>query len=67
MPIHDRCACDVEPLFGETDPGQIINPDLLDRINSAQDSGTDFVVEDHGELGPVLAVAGQHFDGPDDI
>lgn len=67
MPIHDRCACDVEPLFGEHDPGQVIDRDLLDRLNAAQDSGTDVAVHDHGELGPVLTVAGQNFDGPDDI
>lgn len=64
MPIHDRCSCDVEPLFGEKDPGQIIDPDLLDRLNTANESGIDVAVHDHGELGPVLTVAGQNFDGP---
>lgn len=67
LPIHNRCGCDVEPLFGTHDPGQIINPDLLDRVNAARESGVDVVVHEHGELGPVLAVRGQSFDGPDDI
>lgn len=66
MPIHDRCSCDVEPLFGDTDPGQIINADLLDRLDNVA-AGTDVVVHEHGELGPVLTVAGQAFTGPDDI
>lgn len=67
MPIHDRCGCDVEPLFGEHDPGQVIDQELLDRINAAQQSDVAVAVHEHGELGPVLAVAGQNFDGPNDI
>jgi hypothetical protein len=67
MPIHNRCGCDVEPLFGDGDTGQIIDHELLDRINTARSSGTSIAVEDHGELGPVLTVAGQSFTGPSDI
>lgn len=84
MPIHDRCACDVAPIFGATDSGQIINEGLraqleeqgvtISRGNGEQSfygrvGGSDVgvTVQDHGELGPVLTVAGQHFDGPDNI
>lgn len=71
MPIHDRCACDVEPLF--EDRGQVVHPGLLDKLNTgsldeARQMYQDRVaVEQHGELGPVLTVAGQHFTGPGDI
>lgn len=48
MPIHPGCDCGVEPVEGEPTESD------MDGV----------VVQEHGELGPVLAVAGQHFDGP---
>lgn len=34
MPIHDRCSCGVEPIYGDEDPGQIIDPDLHAQLKS---------------------------------
>lgn len=48
MPIHPGCDCGVEP----------------DSEAPSEMSTSDVVVNDHGELGPVLGFAGQHFDGP---
>jgi hypothetical protein len=52
MPIHGRCDCGIMPVFA-TDP----HTEPLDGIE----------VRQHGELGPVLTVTGQHFTGPDDL
>lgn len=49
LPIHPGCDCGVEPLTEPT--GREIPSKVV-------------AVHDHGELGPVLAVKGQHFDGP---
>lgn len=82
MPIHGGCDCGVAPIFGERDPGRVIDPDSLegirgelserfgvtpDRINRADELRGFVVVQQHGELGPVLAVRGQEFTGPSDI
>lgn len=61
MPIHERCACDVEPLFGGNDRSASPTPDVTNPDDVEVD------VEDHGELGPVLVVKGQNFTGPDDL
>lgn len=60
MPIHERCACDVEPLFGDDQRVASPNP-------PAPESDVEVDVADHGELGPVLVVAGQHFTSEDDF
>lgn len=81
MPIHGRCDCGVEPIFGGADPGQVIDTSTLDglhahiedRFGVADRGGRDpvdfrsvLVTHEHGELGPVLAVKGQQFtDDPD--
>ena len=79
LPIHDGCDCGVAPIYGDRDPGQVIDPDQLEGIKASlaerfgDDSGevADYrkaiVVHEHGELGPVIAVRGQHFTGPDDL
>lgn len=68
MPIHPGCSCDVEPLYGSEDPGQVIDLVTSDTGEpAAVDNPSDVVVQDHGELGPVLAVRGQAFRGPDDL
>lgn len=51
MPIHPNCDCTVEPIVGTKDPGRRIDLKTV-------------AVHHHGELGPVLAVRGQHFTGP---
>lgn len=59
MPIHNGCSCGVEPIYGTADPGAI--------DTSFDNPEADVVVQDHGELGPVLALADQAFKGPDDL
>jgi len=39
MPIHNHCDCRVAPIVGDADPGQIINRQLLDRL---QERGPDY-------------------------
>ncbi|MGW1998143.1 hypothetical protein [Embleya sp. NPDC001921] len=79
--IHPQCHCIVEPIPGTRDPGQIIDPVLLERVHQAvTDAGFEadrggrtpdyrqlIVTNDHGELGPVLSRRDQHFTGPDDL
>jgi hypothetical protein len=49
MPIHPGCDCGVEP---DTDAPLVKSSNLI-------------TIRDHGELGPLLTYAGQHFDtGP---
>lgn len=84
LPIHARCDCSVSPIFGDRDPGRVIDRELLAELHAkVRDRvGADAVRRDatsaaayhdllavhhHGEIGPVLAVAGQHFDGPNDL
>lgn len=65
MPIHSNCNCDIGEIRGQEDPGQVINPDLL---SSLKEQATDKVsVREHGEIGPILTWASQHFTGPNDI
>jgi hypothetical protein len=64
MPIHNNCGCDVEPIFGQSDPGHIIHPERLAAIRAA---GTDVAVHEHGELGPVLTAAGDQFTAESDF
>jgi hypothetical protein len=49
LPIHPGCDCGVEPLTEPT--GREIPSKVVE-------------VREHGELGPVLTVKDQHFDGP---
>jgi hypothetical protein len=81
LPIHPGCDCAVAPILGGQDPGQVIDQALLDAAHAAIaerfgrfDAGgrkLDYrkvlVTHEHGEIGPVLAVAGHRFTGPDDI
>lgn len=74
LPRHTRCHCGVLPLVGTRDPGRILEPELLAELKAASkrddwwaDSRLKAVVEDHGELGPVLVHAGDRFTGPKDL
>lgn len=81
MPIHPGCDCGVIPIFGDVDPGRVIDPDRLEGVHQAiaDRFGTSdpsvqasayrqaLVTHDHGEIGPVLAVRGQDFTGPADL
>lgn len=62
LPIHTHCRCGVIPIIGSSDVGRDLNDS--DRTISAPVAT---VTHLHGELGPVLYPAGQHFDGPASI
>jgi hypothetical protein len=79
MPLHGgSCGCTTVPIIGSKDPGRVIDKELHTRLKSAGldiKDDTDLeaeysrtvVVQEHGELGPVLAMKGQNFTGPSDI
>ena len=73
LPIHPGCDCGVAPLpSGERAPTELLSATheaIEDRLG-VSDSGArapdyrkQLIVREHGELGPVLAVRGQHFAG----
>ena len=81
-PIHGGCDCEVQGLWGP-DPGQVIEPELLERVHEAvrdltgqEDRGArepdyrELLVQmtaEHGELGPLLVRPRDHFTGPSDL
>jgi hypothetical protein len=82
MPIHPGCDCGVAPIVGKDDPGQVLNAGLLEQAHAAiadrfgarsttGRQGLDYrdllITHEHGEIGPVLARRGDHFDGPSDL
>lgn len=67
LPIHPGCDCGEMPLYGTDDPGQVINQQRLDATHEAVEARfgefdrsareidyRNIMVEDHGEMGPVL-------------
>ncbi len=76
-PIHPGCDCRVKPIWGKTDPGQVIDEELLGRAHDAvqeltgqADAGgrePDYrkivlqMTREHGEVGPMLARPLDHF------
>lgn len=80
-PIHPGCDCLVKTVRADYDPGQVVDPDRLERIHElvedalgesdrgarAVDYRKIIIARDHGEIGPVLGYRGQRFTGPDDI
>ncbi|WP_327725733.1 hypothetical protein [Streptomyces europaeiscabiei] len=81
MPIHPGCDCKVDPLPSNRDPGHVIDEALLREAHTAIATGTGvsdaggrtpdyrkvIVTREHGEYGPLLAVAKHGFTGPKDI
>ena len=96
MPIHPGCDCGEMQIYGDQDPGQVIDQIRLDATHEAigarfgypdggaRDIGlgktytrkdgtivsadyTAIAIREHGELGPLLTVADQHFTGPGSI
>ncbi len=81
LPIHNGCDCEVAAITGKVDPGQVIDQERLDalhdlaleRTGDYDPTGKKDVdyrkirVREHGEYGPVLTWADQHFTGPRDI
>lgn len=65
LPIHARCGCGVMPIIGDFDAGNSLNNLGLGDLYAAAGSTngwllkrTRWQVNDHGELGPVLAPKG---------
>lgn len=74
LPIHGGCGCGVLPIKNGKDPGKAVNRDDLDQLyddagSTAADEllRTRYVINEHGEIGPVLGRAGDKFRGPNDI
>lgn len=80
MPLHANCNCEPVPIVKGLDPGNSLdNLALGDLYQAAAGdrnvSGTAaadlkrvrVAINEHGEWGPVLTYAGQHFLGPDDL
>lgn len=78
-PIHPGCDCDVEPVFGR-DEYQAADDERLRQVHqavqeltgraSAGGRSVDYrklIVQQHGELGPMLARPLDEFTGPQDI
>lgn len=79
QPIHDHCRCSVEPIYGDTNPGQVINEERLASVqDQLKEQGYEYTaggfktdrtirVQNHGEIGPVLTWADHNFTGPLDF
>jgi hypothetical protein len=81
MPIHPACDCTVDQVDAGFDPGQVIDPELLERthghvaeLEGIADRGgrnPDYrelvVTSENGELGPVIRWRGDKFTGPNDL
>lgn len=74
LPLHNRCVCEVLPVYGSQDPGIRLNGDDLGRIYDAAGGNTRdqliktrVVLTEHGELGPVLVHGEQHYRGPEEV
>lgn len=81
-PIHPNCDCQVLGIFGR-DPGQVIEPDLLEQVHEAVQALTgqadrgarapDYrqlmvqMTPQHGELGTLLVRPRDRFTGPGDL
>jgi hypothetical protein len=58
LPIHTHCRCAVMPIAGKSDPGARLNEADLGQMEKPNETP---VIRHHGELGPILQIAGQHF------
>lgn len=83
MDIHPGCGCGVALIIGDEQPPpvneqfvldlpNIIRRDLGDAYASSGGRGLEdykniIVTHEHGELGPVLGVRNQHFEGPEHV
>jgi hypothetical protein len=81
--IHPGCDCGVASIWGDHDPGQVLNAEVAERIqNTMRESGLDthatwdgkkdrvmcdLMVREHGEYGPTLGWRDHSFTGPSDI
>lgn len=72
--IVSNCRCSVAVVTEDADPGLTLNEQDLDRIYRAAGGNTAEKLKtirvefaEHGELGPVIVNADQHFRGPDEF
>lgn len=72
MPIHPGCDCSVAPVEGDFDADAQLEAThqaiqerfgTTDRGGRAIDYRKALIVQEHGEMGPLLTVKGQHFQG----
>lgn len=73
LPVHGHCRCTVAEVTKKSDPGSSLNSMSLDDLyRTAGGTGwelkaTRYQVNEHGELGPVLAPKSTHWRGPRDV
>lgn len=74
LPIHNRCVCEVLPVYAGADPGLTLNGDDLAALYDAAGGNTreqlrrvNVVLTEHGELGPVLVHGDQHYRSPEEV
>ncbi len=74
LPIHNRCVCEVLPIYAGADPGINLNGDDLAAVYAAAGGNTrdklrriSVVLTEHGELGPLLVYGDQHFRSPAEV
>jgi hypothetical protein len=80
LPIHPGCDCGELEIYGSQNIDQVIDEERLNAVHEAVEARFGFsdpsgreidyrgiTIREHGELGPVLTVKGQHFTGPDDL
>lgn len=74
LPLHNRCCCEVLPVYGRLDPGLTLNGDDLARIYEAAGGNTReqlrqvrVVMTEHGELGPLLVRGEEHYRSPEEV
>ena len=63
QPLHNRCGCTADPITrssGFSGPLLAVGEVVGTGVSAA-------VIEQHGELGPVIGAAGDNFAGPDDV
>lgn len=75
MPLHNRCGCTVDPILEDDTRGKILDRDLLGDLKAkgvkvydngevrtyGGDKTVAMRVHDHGELGPMITDADDHF------
>lgn len=74
LPLHNRCVCEVLPVYAGADPGLTLNGDDLAAVYEAAGGNTreqlrriSVVLTEHGELGPVLVDGNSHYRSPEEV
>lgn len=74
LPLHNRCVCEVLPVYGRVDPGLTLNGDDLAALYAAAGGNTRedlrrirVVLTEHGELGPILVDGDRHYRSPEEV